>query len=117
MLEMTNRHLVEHWLFLTRTQDVEAGVFFDDSDNLSVLTRDGLVEPLHSSPFFHRLYQCIIYLDDAHTRGTDLRLPHDFRALVTLGPKVTKDKLVQGMLRVCLSVSKVSVLNAKYQDV
>lgn len=97
MLEMTNRQLVEHWLSLTPVQDVAAGVFFDDSDNLSVLTRDGLVEPLHSSPFFQQLSLCIIYLDDSHTRGTDLKLPPDYRALVTLGPKVTKDKLVQGM--------------------
>ena len=98
MLEMTNQQLVEHWLSLTSPNDVAAGVFFDDADNLSVLTRTGVVEPLHSSPFIQRLHQCIVYLDDAHTRGTDLKLPPDFRAMVTLGPKVTKDKLVQGTL-------------------
>jgi hypothetical protein len=41
--------------------------------------------------------KCIVYLDDAHTRGTDLKLPRDTRAAVTLGPKVTKDRLVQGV--------------------
>ena len=96
MLETTNQQLVEHWLALTPT-DVAAAVFFDDSDSLKVITRTGLVEPLHSSPFIQRLHQCIVYLDDAHTRGTDLKLPPYFRAMVTLGPKVTKDKLVQGM--------------------
>ena len=100
MLEMTNRQLVEYWLSLVSAEDVVAGVFFDDEDNLSVLTRAGLVQPLHSSPFIQRLHQCIVYLDDAHTRGTDLKLPPHFRAMVTLGPKVTKDKLVQGMLNV-----------------
>ncbi|KJA23151.1 hypothetical protein HYPSUDRAFT_138178 [Hypholoma sublateritium FD-334 SS-4] len=99
MLEMTNRQLVEYWLSLISADDVVAGVFFDDEDNLSVLTRSGLVQPLHLSPFIQRLHQCIIYLDDAHTRGTDLKLPLDFRAMVTLGPKVTKDKLVQGCMR------------------
>jgi hypothetical protein len=74
-----------------------AGVFFDDADNLSVLTQDGVVESFYSSSFFHLLDQCIVYLDDAHTRGTDLKLPLNFRAVVTLGPKVTKDRLVQGM--------------------
>ncbi|KAF8956269.1 hypothetical protein BDZ97DRAFT_1925661 [Flammula alnicola] len=97
MLEMTNQKLVEHWLSLR--QDVAAGVFFDDADKLLVLSRDGVVEPLYSSPFFQLLHQCVIYLDDAHMRGTDLKLPVNFRAVVTLGPKVTKDRLVQGCMR------------------
>jgi hypothetical protein len=50
MLEMTNQQLVGHWLSLRR--DVMADVFFDDADNLSVLTRDGVVESFYSSPFF-----------------------------------------------------------------
>ena len=97
MLEMTNRQLIKQWLSLVGPE-IEAGVFFDDADKLSVLTRDDVVEPLYSSCFFQSLDKCIIYLDDAHTRGTDLRFPLNFRAAVTLGPKVTKDRLVQGML-------------------
>ncbi|KIM42919.1 hypothetical protein M413DRAFT_409020 [Hebeloma cylindrosporum] len=97
MLEMTNRQLVAYWLSLRK--DVAAGVFFDDMDNLSVLTRDGVVESFYSSSFSQLLDQCIVYLDDAHTRGTDLKLPLNFRAMVTLGPKVTKDRLVQGCMR------------------
>lgn len=93
---MTNQNLVAHWL--TLRQDVAAGVFFNDNDTLSVLSRDGVVEPLYSSLFFQQLHRCVIYLDDAHTRGTDLKLPVNFRAVVTLGPKVTKDRLVQGIL-------------------
>jgi hypothetical protein len=103
MLEMTNQQLIAHWLSLK--EHIAAGVFFDDADNLSVLSRDGVVEPLHSSSFFQRLDQCIVYLDDAHTRGTDLKLPLNFRAMVTLGPKVTKDRLVQGMTMLCSAVS------------
>ena len=98
MLEMTNKQLVEQWLSLR--QDVAAGVFFNDADELTVLSQDGVIDPFYSSPFSQRLDECIIYLDDAHTRGTDLKLPLDFRAMVTLGPKVTKDRLVQGMLLV-----------------
>ena len=105
MLEMKNRDLVFKWLsLLCPTRHVEAGIFFDDFDNLSVVTREGQVEPFHSSPFRQRLSECIVYLDDAHTRGTDLKLPPDFRALVTLGPKVTKDKLAQGTLMFSLQV-------------
>jgi len=95
MLEMTNQQLVEHWLSLRK--DVAAGVFFDDADNLSVLSQDGVVELFHSSSFSQLLNKCVVYLDDAHTRGTDLKLPLNFRAMVTLGPRVTKDRLVQGM--------------------
>ena len=95
---MTNQQLVKRWLSLSKPEDVAAGVFFDDADNLSVLTRDGVVESFYSSSFSQLLDKCIVYLDDAHTRGTDLKLPLSFRAMVTLGPKVTKDRLVQGML-------------------
>ncbi|PPQ73450.1 hypothetical protein CVT26_010200 [Gymnopilus dilepis] len=95
MLEMTNQELITHWLSLT-TDKVSAGVFFDDADHLAVIGKDGAVERLYSSPFYQRLDECIVYLDDAHTRGTDLKLPRHYRAAVTLGPKVTKDRLVQG---------------------
>ncbi|KAF5362612.1 hypothetical protein D9758_009561 [Tetrapyrgos nigripes] len=46
-----------------------------------------------------QLDHCLVYLDDAHTRGTDLKLPINSRAAVTLGPKVTKDRLIQGAMR------------------
>lgn len=62
---------------------------------MKVLTRDGL-EPFYSSPFNRRLGECLVYLDDAHTRGTDLKLPKTARAAVTLGMNVTKDRLTQG---------------------
>jgi len=34
-------------------------------------------------------------LDEAHTRGTDLKMPANYRAIVTLGPDLTKDRLAQ----------------------
>lgn len=95
MLEFDNRSLVQNWLVLR--SDVSAAVFFSESDALTVLTRDGREEPFQSSAFKDQLDDCIVYLDDAHTRGTDLKLPRDARAAVTLGPKMTKDRLLQGM--------------------
>lgn len=95
MLELKNEDLVRHWLTLEK--DAAAGVFFDDSDHLTVLAQDGSVQSFASSPFRQQLEKCVVYLDDAHTRGTDLKLPSDYRAAVTLGPKVTKDRLVQGL--------------------
>ncbi|KAI0253215.1 hypothetical protein BJV78DRAFT_1302727 [Lactifluus subvellereus] len=97
MLELQNDELARHWLDLR--PDVSAAVFFNDWDDLTVLTQDGVIEPFISSPFNRQLDKCVVYLDDAHTRGTDLKLPQEMRAAVTLGPKVTKDRLVQGCMR------------------
>ena len=95
MLEFQNEALALHWLSLR--PDVSAAIFFNDSDHLTVVTPDGTIEPFISSPFNRQLDKCVVYLDEAHTRGTDLKLPKGMRAAVTLGPKVTKDRLVQGM--------------------
>ena len=94
MLELQNEELARRWLSLR--PDVSAAIFFNGSDHLTVVTQDGMTEPFVSSPFSSQLEKCVVYLDDAHTRGTDLKLPQGTRAAVTLGPKVTKDKLVQG---------------------
>ena len=96
MLELQNEDLVRHWLSLK--PHISAAIFFNESDHLTVLSRDGSIEPFISSPFNRQLDKCIVYLDDAHTRGTDLKLPRGTRAAVTLGPKVTKDRLLQGEL-------------------
>ncbi|KAI9447738.1 hypothetical protein H4582DRAFT_2137682, partial [Lactarius indigo] len=97
MLELQNEELARYWLSLK--PHIDAAVFFNELDHLTVLTQDGTIEPFISSPFNRQLDKCIIYLDDAHTRGTDLKLPRGTRAAVTLGPKVTKDRLLQGCMR------------------
>ncbi|KAI0275472.1 hypothetical protein BC834DRAFT_853041 [Gloeopeniophorella convolvens] len=97
MLELQNKELVQCWLSLR--SDVSAAIFFNDADDLTVLTRDGMTELLISSPFSRQLGKCVVYLDEAHTRGTDLKLPRETRAAVTLGPKVTKDRLLQACMR------------------
>lgn len=96
MLELRNEELVRYWLSLR--PEVSAGVFFNEQDELVVLAQNSTAVPLVSSPFSQELDKCIVYLDDGHTRGTDLSLPQDARAAVTLGPKVTKDRLLQGEL-------------------
>ena len=96
MLELQNESLARHWLSLQ--PDISAAIFFNNSDHLTVVTQDGRLEPFISSPFNRQLDKCVVYLDEAHTRGTDLKLPKGMRAAVMLGPKLTKDRLVQGML-------------------
>ena len=95
MLEPENRQLAKAWLDMN--SDASAAIYFSEDDELTVVTRDGRTQLLQSSPFGQQLDQCVVYLDDAHTRGTDIKFPIGFRAAVTLGPKVTKDRLAQGM--------------------
>ncbi|KAF8439804.1 hypothetical protein L210DRAFT_3540380 [Boletus edulis BED1] len=97
MLDLQNHKLAEAWL--TISTNTSAAIYFNEDDELTVLMRDGSTQLLLSSPFAQQLDQCIIYLDDAHTRGTDIKFPIGFRAAVTLGPKVTKDRLAQGCMR------------------
>jgi hypothetical protein len=76
----------------------EAAVFVSSDDELCVLRKSGSVELLAASPYLEQLGRCVVYLDEAHTRGTDLKLPPGWKAAVTLGPRLCKDKLVQGMI-------------------
>ena len=94
ILEMNNQQVAEAWLTM-RDESCQAVVFFDDED-LSVLDRTGRVELFQTSPFAKQLESCLVYLDEAHTRGTDLKLPRHYRAGLTLGQALTKDKLTQG---------------------
>ena len=97
VLEWTNEQVAGKWLASVSASTAQAAVFFDDRNDLTVRSRDGITAPLLSSPFEEQMDQCLVYLDEAHTRGTDLKLPTDYRAAVTLGPGLTKDRLLQGM--------------------
>ncbi|KAK6360193.1 hypothetical protein TWF730_006344 [Orbilia blumenaviensis] len=102
VLELENEDVAKEWL--ARASNVnperwEAAIFFNSKDELCVTDLAGRVELLMTSNFAKQMESCLCYLDDAHTRGTDLQFPLGSRALVTLGPKTTKDRLVQGAMR------------------
>ena len=99
ILEMTNLDVAHAWLKLRSEDNVQAVVFFNEKDEMSVLDRKGRVELLQTSSFADRLDACLVFLDEAHTRGTDLKLPQLYRAAVTLGANLTKDRLVQGLYK------------------
>lgn len=84
------------WLELSGHDRTQAVVFFDNDDELHVLDRKGNIERLQSSAYAKQLDVCVVFLAEAHTRGTDLKFPPHYRAAVTLGPNLTKDRLVQG---------------------
>ena len=107
MLELQNYELAQAWLDIS--PGASAAIYFNEDDELTVLTRDGNTQLLVSSPLVQQPDQCLVYLDDAHTRGTDIKLPTGFRAAVTLGPKVTKDHLAQGGTFYDTSIHKLNI--------
>jgi len=96
ILDLDNLEVARTWLQLEQRDHIEAVITFNDSDELTVLNRAGLSESFLTSPYSTRTSSCLVFLDEAHTRGTDLRLPEEYRAAVVVGPNMPKDKLVQG---------------------
>lgn len=98
--ELENEEVARLWLEMIPRQDhmarIKAVIFFND-DEILVLERDGTAGPFLASPYTTNMEAYLVFLDEVHTRGTDLSLPKDFRAAVTLGPRLTKDRLAQGM--------------------
>ncbi|KAJ3085954.1 hypothetical protein HK102_013653 [Quaeritorhiza haematococci] len=99
ILELDNEEVAKEWLRMAPQTEVEAAVYFDASDNLVVQDRQDRVMPLELSSYKSRLDRCVIYLDDVHTRGTDLKFSIGMCAAVTLGKGVTKDRLTQACMR------------------
>jgi len=95
ILEMENAALAEAWLDID--SDAQGAVYFDHEGRIMVRARfQKLALPLLASPFADNLEECVVYIDEAHTRGTDLKLPPKALGAVTLGLGQTKDKTVQG---------------------
>lgn len=96
ILEMDNLSLVKAWLEVA--YEVPAAIYFDRDNKPQVIYRQGHQIPLVASPYADDLGDCLVYLDEAHTRGTDLKLPTCARGALTLGLGQTKDHTVQGLL-------------------
>lgn len=101
ILELTNAEMATKWLNKAYSKDhsVRAIIYFDDNEELMVLDINGLAETFWTSPYVEQLDLCLVFLDEAHTRGTDLKLPEYYKAAVTLGANLTKDRVVQGTLQ------------------
>lgn len=84
MLELNNEQVAEEWLKLVAVDQFDAAVYFNDKNLLMVVDRQNCQRLLDFSPYINRLDRCLIYLDDAHTRGTDLKFPTGMKACVTL---------------------------------
>jgi hypothetical protein len=97
ILEMSNDNLVKAWLDID-TQ-AKAAVFFGADNRAWVQYRGGKARvPLLATAFAENLDDCLVYLDEAHTRGIDLKLPQNARGSLTLALGQTKDHTVQGKI-------------------
>ena len=94
VLEMDNISLVKAWLKIDH--EAPAAVYFNTENKPFVIYKHGLEIPLSASPFAENLGECLVYLDEAHTRGTDLKMPANATGALTLGLGQTKDQTVQG---------------------
>ncbi|OJD29536.1 uncharacterized protein BKCO1_7800036 [Diplodia corticola] len=97
ILEMDNFTLVKNWMRVDTK--AKAGLYFNADNKPFIVYRSGTQVPLLASSFANDLRECVVYLDEAHTRGTDLKLPSDARGALTLGLAQTKDHTVQAAMR------------------
>ncbi|XP_065660133.1 uncharacterized protein LOC136084025 isoform X2 [Hydra vulgaris] len=103
MLQMDNKNVsLELIKKYSTDSSVSAAVYFDKDDRLMVVDKNSYVCPFSISPYFHQPDRCVFYIDDIHTRGTDLRFPFNTLACVTLGKGLTKDRLIQACMRMRL---------------
>jgi len=116
IIEMNNLQVATTWLGIHHDNSKEGVVFCNDNDELCVVDRRGRIELLQTSSFSSRLDVCLVFLDEAHTRGIDLKLPQHFRAAVTLGDNLTKDKLVQGEFKMSFHRFDILTIDSLYAD-
>ncbi|PNP55340.1 hypothetical protein THARTR1_04482 [Trichoderma harzianum] len=99
ILETGNRELARLWLQVDR--DAQAAIYFHSDNRAWVVYRDHAKRdtPLLASRLANNLENCLVYFDEAHTRGVDLKLPENARAALTLALKQTKDNTMQAAMR------------------
>ncbi|CAF0995068.1 unnamed protein product [Adineta steineri] len=97
-IDGTNKKIAVDWLTLSDKNKIDYAVYFH-FDSIFVCDRQYHHDRFETSPASERLDRCVFYLDDIHTRGTDFKFPQGFRAAVTLGNGLTKDRFVQACMR------------------
>ncbi|KAK0755675.1 hypothetical protein N5P37_011775, partial [Trichoderma harzianum] len=98
ILEMNNYDVAGAWLDIDT--DAKGAVYFGKNNEILVRAKfQKTPMPLLASPFAENLESCVIYIDEGHTRGTDLKLPVHARGAVTLSLGQTKDQTVQAAMR------------------
>jgi hypothetical protein len=95
---MSNQDLAKAWLAIDPA--AKGAVYFGADDRAWVKFRGGKEDvPLLASAYAENLEDCVVYIDEAHTRGIDLRLPLNACGALTLALGQTKDHTVQGKVQ------------------
>ncbi|PSK48404.1 Fatty acid synthase subunit beta [Elsinoe australis] len=98
ILEMDNQALAASWLMVDAR--AKAAIYFRSHHTIWVKYRNKAGDlPLVATPFAEDLSECVVYLDEAHTRGVDLKFPATTRGGLTLSVGQTKDHTVQAAMR------------------
>ncbi|CAD7925579.1 unnamed protein product [Amoebophrya sp. A120] len=101
VLQLSNREFCRRWL--QKRPDALAAVFFDEGNAIQVILQgakpDEEAIPFALSSFSKDMTNCLLYLDDNHTRGSDFPLGPTCRGLLTLGKGLCKDKFLQACNR------------------
>lgn len=97
VLEMSNEALMKTWLDVDH--HAKAGAYFDQGRTW-VMHRGGKKLPLVATPWANNINQdLLVFFDEAHCRGVDLKLFPTVRAALTLAIGQTKDSTVQAAMR------------------
>ncbi|CAF2090386.1 unnamed protein product [Rotaria magnacalcarata] len=95
--EMTNLDVSKY--FIKKVDKRFDGVvyFSDKTNKIMVILRNEECVPLSACHIDNK--KLFVYLDEVHTRGTDLKLPLTAHGIVTIGKGMNKDKLMQAVMR------------------
>eukprot|EP00798_Chlamydomonas_sp_ICE-L_P016735 gene16735-23007_t len=100
LADTSNRNAADYVLPILDPDRFKGVVYFDTSLQLwMALERRGRCQPKQSSPLAER--DAFVIFDDARCRGADMKLRSDAVGLLTMGPGMVKDKMMQaaGRLR------------------
>ncbi|ATZ54876.1 hypothetical protein BCIN_11g01980 [Botrytis cinerea B05.10] len=108
ILELSNELLARSWLEID-TQ-AQAAVYFDEAGKPMVVYRKYRPVPLSASPYSDDLREVVVYLDEAHCRGIDLKMPANACGALTLSLGQSKDHTVQAAMRLRQLATTQSVI-------
>ncbi|KAK8063845.1 hypothetical protein PG996_008497 [Apiospora saccharicola] len=100
ILDMNNETVAQQWLQIDK--QAKAAVYFRTDNRAWVKYRGNRKSdaPLLATPFADNMDDCVVYLDQAHTRGTDMKFAPLARGALTLAlGQSTKDHTVQAAMR------------------
>lgn len=108
ILELSNESLAREWLEID--PQARAAVYFDEAGKPMVVHKKYRPVPLSASPYSDDLRGVVVYLDEAHCRGIDLKMPPDACGALTLSLGQSKDHTVQAAMRLRQLATSQSVI-------